>query len=830
VLIQALQVAIVAWLPGAVVYRVPFAGRESRAAIAPEERLFWAVVLSVCWSLACVLALAFFGAYTFARLLTVNVVMALGVAIVSRFDLRLRPRRRWPGVSALLLLPILALGISRFFPPAEFVVGGRDPGVYMNAGIQIAQRGTFLYEDPVVRSVPAFARDLFFPSHQRHDYYGVRFMGFHIIDPDRGLVVAQFPHLFPASIAIGYGIDGLTGARRTPGVWAILGLLSVYFLGSRLFGRAPAYAAALLLALHLVQVWFARYPSTEVVMQALLFAALLALVRSQDGDRFFSIAAGVLLGLMLFLRVDAVLAIAGVVAGLGLLFVTDARWRLTFLAPLAVLVALAAAYLLGPMRHYSDRALVFAINLRSWQYGMLLLAAVGATALVVVSARRPAIRARVRVFAPRVLSIALIAAAIYAMYFRRPGGRLAAHDAFALRTVTEYYLTLPAVAAALIGYALAARRTFWSAPAFFTTVALYCFFFFYKIYIVPEHFWMSRRYLPLILPAACLLAAVAALGTRQGPSFVRPLRWIIGIVFLVLLGRQYARVSEPILGHVEFAGVIPRLEGIASTIRDTDLLIVESGDAGTDVHTLALPLAYIYARSVLVLSSAAPDKLAFEAFLTWAREHYARVLFLGAGGTDLLSPAWDARVVATDRFRVPEYVAGPGEFPRHPRAKQFDYTVYEFTDPDPGSSASGRDVTIDLGLRDDLNVLRFHAKEETEGRTFRWSQDDSYVIVPQLNAGVRVVTLWMSDGGRPDAAPPARVTLFLDEQEIGSADVDTGFKPYEFTIPAALAARAAARKAPIRLKLVTPVWSPERVLGTSDDRELGVMVDRLTVQ
>ena len=45
-------------------------------------------------------------------------------------------------------------------------------------------------------------------------------MGFFIREPEHGHVVGQFPHLFPASIAIGYGLDGLTGARRAIGVWA----------------------------------------------------------------------------------------------------------------------------------------------------------------------------------------------------------------------------------------------------------------------------------------------------------------------------------------------------------------------------------------------------------------------------------------------------------------------------------------------------------------------------------------------------------------------------------------------------------------------------------
>ena len=70
--------------------------------------------------------------------------------------------------------------------------------------------------------------------------------------------------------------------------------------------------------------------------------------------------------------------------------------------------------------------------------------------------------------------------------------------------------------------------------------------------------------------------------------------------------------------------------------------MVESRNA-SDTHVLALPLAYIYARNVLVLSSPKPDKTAFAGFLDWARTRYDRVLFMGGGGTDLLSPAWGAR-------------------------------------------------------------------------------------------------------------------------------------------------------------------------------------------
>ena len=52
----AIYLLIIAWLPGAVIFRLPFAERDKRAGLDAEERLFWAVIISAMVSLAVVLA------------------------------------------------------------------------------------------------------------------------------------------------------------------------------------------------------------------------------------------------------------------------------------------------------------------------------------------------------------------------------------------------------------------------------------------------------------------------------------------------------------------------------------------------------------------------------------------------------------------------------------------------------------------------------------------------------------------------------------------------------------------------------------------------------
>jgi hypothetical protein len=88
----------------------------------------------------------------------------------------------------------------------------------------------------------------------------------------------------------------------------------------------------------------------------------------------------------------------------------------------------------------------------------------------------------------------------------------------------------------------------------------------------------------------------------------------------------------------------------------------------------------------------------------------------------------------------------------------------------------------------------------------------------------------MHDGGRPPAAPPADVTVLIKERSLGTVRVTTGFSEYDFAIPADVAAAAAATGEPVRITLRTATWNPRVILGTSDDRDLGVMVDRVAVR
>ncbi len=815
---------VIGYLPGALVYRLPVLSRQRRAALAGEERAFWHVIISLAWSLAFVLGTAAAGVYRYDYLIVGNLVISAAALAAGRDRLVYRGSAAKVTIAALVPLVILSLGIWRFYPGSEYIVGGKDPGVYINEGIAIDRTGALFRHDAVVAAVPAADRDLFFPSHGVDEYYGTRFMGVYLNDPATGAVVAQFPHLLSASVAIAYHLAGTMGAVRISGLWGVLGLLAVYFFGARLIGRLASFFAVVLLALNVVEVWYGRYPNAEVLMQTLLFGGLLALARTQqDDDPFFGWVAGLLMGLLIFLRFDAFLAIAASAAGLALAWIVGRRLpRRAFIVLVAGATVLGLAYYIGPMRAYFA---LYKWNLPSLPVG-LGAAALGLLIVFMLGRVRAGVGDLIVRILPLALGIVLVLLAVYALFLREPAGKLTEWDAYSLRTYREAYVYWPALVTAIAGCIMVTRREFWRDPPFFLVFAAFALFFFYKIRVVPEQLWMARRFIPMVMPGMLLLASGAVFGPSS-PEFRRTVRrGVAASAFLSFIGWQYAVAARPVAAHVEYRGVVKQIDQLARRFTPRDLILIENRNSGTDLHVLGVPLADIYGLQVLGVNDVVePDRRRFEAFLANAARQYDRVFMLASGGSDLLSRHITATPVAFVPLTVPEYETTPWDrFPKGPRTKDLGYSIYQLTPVDQRA----RPFVVDVGYLDDLQVVRFFAREVSEGRTFRWTGAQSYVAVTGLSGQEHEVEFVMHDGGRPAGAPPAIVDVFFNDIPLGTIRVGFGFASYRLAIPAEAVRAAAAGDDPAQLRLVSSVWSPSD-FGGGDTRALGVMVDKVEI-
>ena len=276
-----------------------------REALTLDEKLFLMVAASVGAAAWLALVLAEAGRFS----LRTAGLLLFAAALLALFVARRRLGSPFAGPSGLrTLLPALAvLAVSLFFQarPGEYLMGGRDPGVYIGTMALIGRTGGVAYTDPVVKSIPPQDVELFFRNPGNVDYSWGRFAGFPLERPETARVVPEFFHLFPAFGAYLFQSMGVKGALAAPCVFGILGTLAFFFAWRRLFGLAPALLGGLLLAVNVVQVWFARYPVSEPMSQFLLFFGLWAFALWEEREApVFGAVAGLAFGLSFLVRID----------------------------------------------------------------------------------------------------------------------------------------------------------------------------------------------------------------------------------------------------------------------------------------------------------------------------------------------------------------------------------------------------------------------------------------------------------------------------------------------------------------------------------------------
>jgi len=545
-------------------------------------------------------------------------------------------------------------------------------------------------------------------------------------------------------------------------------------------------------------------------------------------SRFFGLAAANLLGALFFLRVDAMIVIVTVVAALLLEIAVGRKVRWYFVAVLGFWSCLGWIYLSAFVRPYLQMPIGFVENLTPLHWIFVALGLSALTLLLIWLRRRGTSPPE---WLPVAVVLAVTAGAGYAYFLRQPGGMLAPHDAYALRSFTVNYFTPYLLVAALAGFAIAVPRLFWSHTWMVVLVSVFCTFFFYKIRIVAEHFWIARRFLPVILPSMLLFAGAAAFSTpgrdlRGWTWWLSRGRQAVGVAILALAAWHFFQQTRPILPHVEYADVIPRLEALAGQIRDDDLVIIESRSA-SDVHVLGLPLAYIYAKNVLVLGTDMPKAADVTALVDWAARRFARVLYMGSGGSRLLSRTIDAEFVRSESIWVPEYERSWDHFPAGSRRKAFVFSLFRLV-PFTAPPVQPR---VDVGVADELAVTDFHTREQNDEMRFRWTTDSSSIRLRLPSVRPSVLTIWMGHGGRPDGVTPATVSIYAGQRLIGSIAVTTSaIRAYDLALPPEAVDEAAGGDGFLVIRLEVPTWNPHNALGAADDRNVGVMVTRVELR
>jgi hypothetical protein len=763
--------------------------RDEREGLPLDEALFLTAAVSIAWSAWLALLLAELGRFSLVTAGLVTTAVAACAALVARARLAWPFARPRGGAEVLPAAAVLLVAFALQARPTEYLVGGRDPGVYVAAMGVIGRTGGIAYTDPTVRAIPPDDVALFYRNPDAPDFTWARFAGFPLESPRTGRVYPEFFHLFPAFGAYLFQSMGVKGALATPPVFGILGTMGVFFVLRRLFGAAPALLGGLLLATNAVQVWFARYPVSEPVSQCFTFLGLLAfLAWEEQGRPLWGALAGLAFGLTFLVRVDSVL----LVAPLALYLLVrrahhDLPWRraAAVLVPLVLLGAHAGLH----AALFSRKYLANVLNRPYWSQPAWVWALVALGAVTVVLLVHLRSEAAVRLLEAHggalraSLATLLVAGALYA-YFLRPllsawagadgndpaaqaaGAvlsllrgrgfhRLAAHDAQSLVRL-GWFVTPVALVLCVLGLLVRLRewRTRDLLPlGLFATSGL---FYLYKIRVYNDYFFALRRYVPIVLPfvlglAAFALVRMAARG--RGP------RAVAAVLTLVLFG-AFLRDTIPLARYRDWNGAVRFVGDVARRFGPEDLLVFEQPKS---IHLLSLPLWAVHGLPVLELARFKPDPERLQHFVAASRARYRNVYFVhtSASGSDLCGVFLER--VEPFAFGTFEWERAYASKPRGPEFRSFSFTVSRVVPP--GQIQVPPLPFVDVGGTDDVQVSGFYDKEGGGDLTYRWTGPCASVYLPGARPGATLVV--RASTGRRPATRPAVVSASLAGSAIG---------------------------------------------------------------
>lgn len=495
---------------------------------------------------------------------------------------------------AALSLPVAALFALGVFVvlllPArgEWILGGWDPGVYINEGIALEKTGTLHPDDSFFadnfsgEEKKAFTRT----GHGRTE----RFPGI-VVDDERRAFTFEFFRLTPAMIALLHRSGGLTAAVR---VNTVLGLLTLLFIAALLWtgtGGTHALFTTALLASQPIWLYHTHTPVSEMLHLTLILGIGLIATLRLRGPLASILKA--LLMLLLILNRYSFLPFSGILLAFLALSDLEREDRRQVLIERLLQIG---AVLAGAMIDLS----IAPVSPRGWSpsipiFDIFFLGAFTSLVIDCLSSWRVfrSLPGRIPTWArwTGITSLILAMAWLLTLGTKHIPVR---HDDDILFRVASFTGYLPLLAGAAGAIFLFSRRgnaltPIKSVALFLAAIASLLLM---KPWIVAVYPWATRRNLPYLVPAVAVFAGYLPALLWDGLPRKRLAGKIAAIVLLAALLLPLARKSWHAWSRVEFQGVSSVLARAADEIGGNDVVIVDSPRWGT-------PLALVHGKEVL---------------------------------------------------------------------------------------------------------------------------------------------------------------------------------------------------------------------------------------
>ncbi|MBN1484253.1 MAG: hypothetical protein JXA37_05980, partial [Chloroflexia bacterium] len=320
----------------------------------------------------------------------------------------------------------------------------------------------------------------------------------------------------------------------------------------------------------------------------------------------------------------------------------------------------------------------------------------------------------------------------------------------------------------------------------------------------PFHFWMMRRYLPLIFP--CLTVGIAAALWRLRRAPLGPaLRRGGALLLLGLLLLLSVRADATFAGRRDLPGVRSFLAELAEQVPDGAPLLIEPMGAA-----LTAPLRYLYGRAAYALPQA--EFMESTPAIPWPR--LWSLLREWPPGSDtayllLKSPPMNlsggTTVEEVGRFDLDSerLEQSYDHLPRQSvpiRVRALLYRVQQRT---------GSPHELEVSFLEPL-----------------WSGGGITITMPAPDVPLRLRL--QAAGFRPEPLPPARLELYWSGEWVAERELERSFQieGVEIWLPPP----AAPLGSPVSLEIRCQTWNPQEAGFGQDDRSLGILLQSLTLE
>ncbi len=490
--------------------------------------------------------------------------------------------------------------------PTNYMLGGRDPGLYYLNGIHIAQTGSYQYEE-----------DVYLTNHYE-ELEGVVTLGYPGIYSDyeygysekAGEMTPQFMPMYSAAMAIGYDLGGISVMIRVNAWITILSLLTIYFFLKRIFSEKIGLISIIMLAISPAQLWYGRNSVSELLLQLLIFLSVDLFEQGfKQNRRFYGIISGLLLGIGVMDRIDAYISGVGLIAVLiyTILFSYEKR-KYTCYSVAAYCITGGIAFLYGmiwsrPYFHVhmaGTLGKILFLNL-----GMLLLAGIIVLIQFVINKISHKKVARTnyffQIFESRtfviVLFCLLLLVWIYA-YFIRPMGVLPEDKAYFVKhNIVElsWYVSPVIMVLSILGLVGILYKKSEKQESIFLFLAIgLSNYIGYGInpFISKDHIWAARRWVTLIIP---FLIIMGILGIQILYHLLRKKQGFVGKILCgciiigvsgYLLYQSKAFITTKIMNNLD-----TELEGLAAQLEEDQIYITNNEEIASYLH-------YVYDKQI----------------------------------------------------------------------------------------------------------------------------------------------------------------------------------------------------------------------------------------